>query len=465
MASSLQRSIACSQLLAVSLPHNTPTMTPRVPSLRALSRCGRPLPQLHPRGQRQHAPRPRNPYSTTATSARLNVPFEYDATPLLNHTAKSTLTNPELPDAIRKGQTKRINLYTAVNEALRHALQSDERVLVFGEDIQFGGVFRCTMNLAADFGTDRVFNTPLSEQGLVGFAIGAAAEGMRPVAEIQFADYVFPAFDQIHNEASKYRFRSGSTGVNCGGLTIRMPMGSVGHGALYHTQSPEALFTHTPGLRVVIPRSPVQAKGLLLSAIASPDPVLFMEPKILYRAAVEHVPVDPYQLPLDKAEVLKPGKHLTIISYGTPLYTCSAAIAAAEKDFGCDIELIDLRTIYPWDRETVLASVKKTGRAIVVHESMMNAGVGAEVAATIQEKAFLRLEAPVKRVTGWATHTGLMYEKIVIPDVTRKFGFCCDVIELTGCRCVRRDQEDDRLLDTKIKHTFRSHLLLSTAHL
>jgi 2-oxoisovalerate dehydrogenase E1 component beta subunit len=441
-------------------------MTPRVPSLRALSRCGRPLPQLqlqlHPRAQRQHAPRPRNPYSTTATSARLNVPFEYDATPLLNHTAKSTLANPELPSAIRNGQTKRINLYTAVNEALRHALQSDERVLVFGEDIQFGGVFRCTMNLAADFGTDRVFNTPLSEQGLVGFAIGAAAEGMRPVAEIQFADYVFPAFDQIHNEASKYRFRSGSTGVNCGGLTIRMPMGSVGHGALYHTQSPEALFTHTPGLRVVIPRSPVQAKGLLLSAIASPDPVLFMEPKILYRAAVEHVPVDPYQLPLDKAEILKPGKHLTIISYGTPLYTCSAAIAAAEKDFGCDIELIDLRTIYPWDRETVLASVKKTGRAIVVHESMMNAGVGAEVAATIQEKAFLRLEAPVKRVTGWATHTGLMYEKIVIPDVTRKFGFCCDVIELTCCRCLRCDQEDDRLLDTKIKH-FSFHLILSAS--
>jgi 2-oxoisovalerate dehydrogenase E1 component beta subunit len=217
----------------------------------------------------------------------------------------------------------------------------------------------------------------------------------------------------------------------------------------YHTQSPEALFTHTPGLRVVIPRSPVQAKGLLLSAIHCQDPVIFMEPKILYRAAVEQVPVDAYQLPLDKAEVLKTGKDLTIVSYGTPLYTCSAAITAAEKDFGCSVELIDLRTIYPWDRETVLESVKKTGRAIVVHESMMNAGVGAEVAATIQEKAFLRLEAPVKRVTGWATHTGLMFEQFVIPDVTsklRNFATCISFFA-DSSRGIRRYQEDTRLLN------------------
>jgi 2-oxoisovalerate dehydrogenase E1 component beta subunit len=176
-----------------------------------------------------------------------------------------------------------------------------------------------------------------------------------------------------------------------------------------------------------------------------------MEPKILYRAAVEQVPVDAYYLPLDKAEVLKTGKDVTIVSYGTPLYTCSAAIAAAEKDFGCSVELIDLRTIYPWDRETVLESVKKTGRAIVVHESMMNAGVGAEVAATIQEKAFLRLEAPVKRVTGWATHTGLMYEQFVIPDVTSKTVFSCSVpldeVNADYNRGLRRDQEDIRLLN------------------
>jgi hypothetical protein len=174
-----------------------------------------------------------------------------------------------------------------------------------------------------------------------------------------------------------------------------------------------------------------------------------MEPKILYRAAVEQVPVDAYYLPLDKAEVLKTGKDLTIVSYGTPLYTCSAAISAAERDFGCSVELIDLRTIYPWDRETVLESVKKTGRAIVVHESMMNAGVGAEVAATIQERAFLRLEAPVKRVTGWATHTGLMFEQFIIPDVTSTY-FKPPGLWIPSCadfnRGVRRDQEDDRLL-------------------
>lgn len=190
----------------------------------------------------------------------------------------------------------------------------------------------------------------------------------------------------------------------------------------YHSQSPEALFCHVPGFRVVMPRSPTQAKGLLLSAILeSEDPVIFMEPKILYRAAVEEVPEEFYTLPLSKAEILKSGTDLTIISYGRPLYTCSAAIEAAEKDFkGANIELIDLRTIYPWDRQTVLDSVSKTGRAIVVHESMVNFGVGAEVAATIQEGAFLHLKAPIKRIAGWTTHTGLAYEKFILPDVARK---------------------------------------------
>jgi 2-oxoisovalerate dehydrogenase E1 component beta subunit len=205
-------------------------MAAKAPSIRALSRyLLRPQAPLHPRCQH----RPSKRYSSAVAGARLNGTVEYDTTPLLNHTSRAALANPELPEDVRKGQTKRINLYTAVNEALRHALQTDERVLVFGEDIQFGGVFRCTMNLATDFGTERVFNTPLSEQGLVGFAIGAASEGMKPVAEVQFADYVFPAFDQIVNEAAKYRYRSGDTGVHCGGLTIRMPMGVVGHGALY----------------------------------------------------------------------------------------------------------------------------------------------------------------------------------------------------------------------------------------
>lgn len=189
----------------------------------------------------------------------------------------------------------------------------------------------------------------------------------------------------------------------------------------YHTQSPEALFTHVPGLRVIMPRSPSQAKGLLLAAIASNDPVIFMEPKALYRAAVEHVPAASYTLPLSKAEVLKQGADVTVISYGQPLYTCSLAIAVAEKDLKTSIELIDLRTIYPWDRATVLDSVRKTGRAVVVHESMVNAGTGAEITAAIQEGAFLRMEAPVQRVAGWSTHSGLLYEQFNIPDVVREW--------------------------------------------
>ena len=366
----------------------------------------------------------RRTYATAASSkARLNIPTDYSKTPLLHHTSKSALANKELPDVAKNGTTSRLNLFQAVNSAMSTALRDDPRVLLFGEDVAFGGVFRCSMNLATEFGDDRVFNTPLSEQGIVGFAVGAALEGMRPIAEIQFADYVYPAFDQIVNEAAKIRYRYGTNADehNCAGMVVRMPCGGVGHGALYHTQSPESLFSHVPGFVVVEPRSPLQAKGLLLAAINSPDPVIFMEPKILYRAAVEYVPAESYTLPLCKADVLKEGKDITIVSYGTPLYTCQNAITAAEKDFGCSIELIDLRTIFPWDRPAILDSVRKTGRCIVVHESMTNAGVGAEVAATVQEHCFLRLEAPVQRIAGWTTHSGLIYERFNIPDVVRVY--------------------------------------------
>ncbi|KAL8767097.1 MAG: hypothetical protein Q9209_006324 [Squamulea sp. 1 TL-2023] len=358
----------------------------------------------------------RRAYSAHPLNARLNLPIDYSTHPLLYHSSSTVQRHPGFPS---DSSTKRLNLFQAINSALTHALRTDDRVLVFGEDVAFGGVFRCSMNLATEFGSERVFNTPLSEQGIVGFGIGCAAQGMKPIAEIQFADYVYPAFDQLVNEAAKWRYREGATGGNVGGLVVRMPCGGVGHGALYHSQSPESLFTHIPGLRVVMPRSPIQAKGLLLAAIACNDPVIFMEPKVLYRAAVEQVPLDAYELPIDQAEVVKQGKDVTIISYGHPLYTCSSAIAAAEKDFDISIELIDLRSLYPWDKECVLTSVRKTGRAIVVHESMVNAGVGAEVAATIQEGAFLTLEAPVQRIAGWSTHMGLVYERFNIPDVTR----------------------------------------------
>lgn len=365
----------------------------------------------------------RRAYSTHPPNARLNLPIDYATTPLLAHTSQAALGNPELPAEVREGTTKKMNLYQSINDALSIALAEDENVLLFGEDVAFGGVFRCSMKLAETYGGDRVFNTPLSEQGIMGFAIGCAAEGMRPVAEIQFADYVFPAFDQMVNEAAKFRYRDGACGRHVGGLTVRMPCGAVGHGALYHSQSPESLFTHVPGFRVVIPRSPLQAKGLLLAAIRSNDPCIFMEPKVLYRAAAEQVPIAPYELPLSKAEVIKEGGDVTIISYGQPLYICLDAIKQAELDLGVSIELVDLRTVYPWDKETVFRSVQKTGRCIVVHEAMINAGVGAEVAAAVQEdpSTFIRLEAPVVRVAGWSTPTPLLYERFNLPDVASEW--------------------------------------------
>lgn len=275
--------------------------------------------------------------------------------------------------------------------------------VVFGEDVAFGGVFRCTVNLQDKFGPSRVFNTPLTEQGIVGFGIGYAALGATAIAEIQFFDYIFPAYDQLVNEAAKYRYRSGNE-FNCGGLTVRTPGMAVGHGGLYHSQSGEATFLQASGLKVVVPRSPIQTKGLLLAAIRDPNPVIFVEPKILYRAAVEQVPVDDYVLPLSKAEVLKEGKDITLLSYGSQLYTVENAARWAESTIpGLSCEIIDLRTIVPWDVETVIASVNKTGRLLVSHEAPLTGGVGQEIAATVQEQCFLRLEAPIQRVCGYDT--------------------------------------------------------------
>ncbi|KAI1006086.1 2-oxoisovalerate dehydrogenase subunit beta [Podosphaera aphanis] len=314
-----------------------------------------------------------------------------------------------------------MKLCDAIKDVLHLAMATDDSVLVFGEDVVFGGVFRCTLALADHYGHHRVFNTPLCEQGIIGFGIGAAAQGYKAVAEIQFADYVYPAFDQLVNEAAKFRYRDGDHGRNVAGLTVRMPCGAVGHGALYHSQSPESLFTHIPGLRVIMPRSPIQAKGLLMAAIFSKDPCIFMEPKGLYRAAAEYVPTASYTLPLSKAEILREGSNITVISYGQPLYACSAAIDKAEKDFGITVELIDLRTLYPYDKECIIESVQKTGRCVIVHESMINAGIGAEIAASIQgdQRTFLRLEAPIMRVAGWSIHMPLLYERFIIPDVAR----------------------------------------------
>ncbi|KAJ7047169.1 thiamine diphosphate-binding protein [Mycena alexandri] len=327
-------------------------------------------------------------------------------------------------------ECRKMNVYQSVRDALSIALTKNDNAVVFGEDIAFGGVFRCTMGLAEEFGRERVFNTPLTEQGIAGFAIGMALMGHTPIAEIQFADYIYPAFDQLVNEAAKIRYRSGGQ-FNVGGLTIRTPTMSVGHGGLYHSQSPEGFFMGASGLKVVIPRSPIQAKGLLLSAIRDPNPVIFMEPKILYRSAIEQVPIDDFELPLGRAETLVAGADLTLLTWGTPVYSCETALHmladpppalaphVPESLRKAKVELIDLRSILPWDAEAITQSVSRTGRLVIVHEAGMTAGVGAEIAAEVQKRCFLRLAAPVKRVTGWDTPVALQFEKFYIPDAVR----------------------------------------------
>lgn len=312
-----------------------------------------------------------------------------------------------------------MNLFTAVNDAMRVAMATDETAVVFGEDVGFGGVFRCSVGLQEEFGKHRVFNTPLCEQGIAGFAIGYASMGKTAIAEIQFADYIFPAFDQIVNEAAKFRYRSGNQ-FNCGGLTIRAPCGAVGHGALYHSQSPEAYFCHTPGLRVVVPSTPADAKGLLLSSIRSPDPVIFLEPKALYRAAVEEVPVGDYTLPLGVAKVVTPGSDVTLVGWGGQMLVLQKAVAMAESQ-GISCELIDLRSLLPWDVDMVCASVQRTGRLIVSHEAPITGGFAAEISATVQTECFLSLEAPIARVCGYDTPFPLAFEKQYVPNALKVF--------------------------------------------
>ena len=290
---------------------------------------------------------------------------------------RSLTTLPTLEAVLAGGAPAReANMCAAVNEALAAALEADARygkrrgewrhagtgagdrpnppvsscsTLVFGEDVAFGGVFRCTAGLADRFGPSRVFNTPLSEQGVVGFAVGAASAGALALAEIQFADYIFPAVDQLVNEAAKMRYRSGGE-FGCGRLVVRAPCGAVGHGGHYHSQSPEAFFTHVPGLKVVVPSGPANAKGLLLAAAADANPVVFLEPKILYRTAVENVPEEAYVVPLGQARVVRPGSDITLVAWGAQVSVLLGAAAEAADKHGVHCEVIDLRTLLPWDR-------------------------------------------------------------------------------------------------------------------
>jgi pyruvate dehydrogenase E1 component beta subunit len=301
----------------------------------------------------------------------------------------------------------------AINEALRLEMHRDDRVVLLGEDVgKVGGVFRVTQGLWDEFGDQRVIDTPLNEGGIIGTAIGMAAYGLRPVPEIQFSDFIYPAFDQIVSEAAKYRYRSGGE-YPCP-MVIRTPYGGGIKGGAYHSQSPEALFIHTAGLKVVCPSNPYDAKGLLASAIRDDDPVLFFEPKRVYRAVKMEVPDEAYDLPLGQAKVVREGEGLTLVAWGAMLYE---ALSAAEQVAaqGIDCEVIDLRTLWPLDLDTITKSVEKTGRIVVVHEAPKACGFGAEILQLVSETSFLHFQAPPARVTGWDTPFPYTLENEYLP--------------------------------------------------
>ena len=308
----------------------------------------------------------------------------------------------------------RMTMIQALRSAMDVMLERDPNVVVYGQDVgYFGGVFRCTEGLQAKYGRSRVFDAPISEGGIVGSAIGMAAYGLRPVVEVQFADYFYPASDQIVSEAARLRYRS--AGDFSAPITIRMPCGGGIFGGQTHSQSPEALFTHVAGIKTVIPATPHDAKGLLIAAIEDNDPVIFFEPKRIYNGPFSgnyDKPVEPwarhpdsavpegyYSIPLGKARIVREGEALTVLAYGTMIHVAEAVLA----DKGIDAEIIDLRTLVPIDIETVERSVQKTGRVLIIHEATRTCGYGAELSALVQERCFYHLEAPIERVTGFDT--------------------------------------------------------------
>ena len=336
-----------------------------------------------------------------------------------------------MADIHKIGQgTASMTMIQALRSAMDIMLERDDNVVIFGQDVgYFGGVFRCTEGLQAKYGRERVFDAPISEGGIVGAAVGMGAYGLRPVVEIQFADYFYPATDQIVSEASRLRYRS--AGDFTAPLTIRMPSGGGIYGGQTHSQSPEALFTHVAGLRTVIPSNPYDAKGLLIASIECDDPVIFLEPKRLYngpfdghhdkpvvpwsRHPMGNVPTGYYSIPLETARIHRPGKQLTVLTYGTMVYVAEAG--AAES--GLDAEIIDLRSLWPLDIESIVRSVRKTGRCLVLHEATLTSGFGAELVALVQEHCFYHLEAPIERVTGWDTPYPHAHEWAYFPSPRR----------------------------------------------
>ncbi len=310
-----------------------------------------------------------------------------------------------------------MTLIQAINAAMAGEMERNPAVVLLGEDIgRNGGVFRATEGLWERFGPEKVMDTPLAEAGILGMAIGMALNGIRPVVEIQFADFIYPAFDQIVSEMAKIRYRS--AGQFTAPVVVRAPAGGGIKGGHYHSQSPEAYFVHTAGLKVVIPSTPSDGKGLLTSAMRDPDPVIFLEPKALYRTAKGDVPEGDYTVPLGKARYVREGTDVSLVTYGAMVPVAESTAAEAEKE-GISVEVIDLRTLWPLDEETVIRSVEKTGRAVVLHEAPRTCGFGAELAALIQEKAFLHLKSPIGRVTGFDTPFPYAMEKLYLPDARR----------------------------------------------
>jgi len=333
-----------------------------------------------------------------------------------------------------------MNMIRAINSALDIMLEEDPTTIIMGEDIgYFGGVFRCTDGLQKKYGEHRVIDAPIAEGGIIGSAIGIGVNGLRPVAEIQFADYIYPGLDQVISELARLRYRSG--GEFFSPVTIRTPCGGGIHGGQTHSQSPEALFTHLSGINTVMPSSPYDAKGLLISSIETDDPVVFFEPKRLYNGPFDgdpnkpamtwsshpggEVPDDYYSIPLGKAALVESGDELSIITYGTMVHVCQAAAKRA----GVSADIIDVRTLVPLDVETLKNSVVKTGRCLIAHEASKFSGYGAELAATVQEECFYSLEAPIERVTGWETPYPHAFEWDYFPGQERVMAGIRNVME------------------------------------
>ncbi len=329
-----------------------------------------------------------------------------------------------------KPQVKTMNMIEAINDALAIMLERDENTIIMGEDVgYFGGVFRATAGLQEKFGKTRVFDTPISECGIIGVGVGMAAYGLRPVPEIQFADYIYPGLDQLVSEAARIRYRSAGD-FTCP-MTVRSPFGGGIFGGQTHSQSPESMFTHICGIKTVIPSTPYDAKGLLIAAIEDNDPVVFFEPKRIYNGpftgyydrpvepwakhAASAVPEEYYRIELGKAAKIREGEALTIVAYGTMVHVAQAVV----EDAGIDAEILDLRTLLPLDIDAIEASVKKTGRCMVIHEATRTSGFGAEIAALVQERCFYHLEAPVERVTGFDTPYPHSLEWAYFPGPTR----------------------------------------------